>query len=191
MGRHHCRPRLRTTYRMMSAVAFVAFRGIVTGMSELIRTGEAAKILGTSRQHVVDLSNRGVLRSRRVGVHRRLDRAEVEALVTEPLRRDARQSLWLHRAVAGRVVTEPATSLAKARKNLQTMRSANPSSSHWLGDWERILDRGPEEVARMLTAESPEAVELRQNSPFAGVLSDRARRRALSAFRADDRARVS
>lgn len=159
-------------------------------MVELVRTGAAAKILGTSRQHVVDLCNRGVLRSRGAGVHRRLDRADVEALVNLPLGRDARQSLWLHRAVAGRVVTEPEISLTKARKNLRVMESANRPSSPWLSQWARILDSGPEEVARILTAESPEAIELRQNSPFAGVLSERGRRRALSAFRAADRGRV-
>jgi len=160
-------------------------------MSELIRTGAAAKILGTSRQHVVDLCDRGILRSRGAGVHRWLDRAEVEALVARPLGRDARQSLWLHRAVAGRLVTEPDASLARARRNLRVMESANRPRSPWLSQWERILDHGPEEVARILTSESPEAVELRQNSPFAGVLSEPGRRRALSAFRTADRARVS
>jgi excisionase family DNA binding protein len=168
----------------------MVFHAIILPMAEFIRTGTAANILGTSRQHVVDLCNRGVLRTHGTGVHRTLDRAEVEALVNRPLGRDARQSLWLHRAVAGRVVTEPEPSLVKARRNLLVMASANGSSSPWLAQWERILDRGPEEVARILTAESPEAIELRQNSPFAGVLSERGRRRALSAFRAADRARI-
>src|SRR5258707_4532660 len=98
-------------------------------MSELIRTGAAAKILGTSRQHVVDLCDRGILRSRGAGVHRWLDRAEVDALVARPLGRDARQSLWLHHAVAGRPVTQADTSPARAPRKPRRLESAQRSSS--------------------------------------------------------------
>jgi hypothetical protein len=45
------------------------------------------------------------------------------------------------------------------------------------------LDRGADAVLEMLTSRSPLAVELRQNSPFAGVLSQEDRARALDAFR--------
>ena len=155
-------------------------------MSELIRTGTAAKILGTSRQHVVDLCTRGAIRSHGTGVHRRLKRQEVEALVDRGRTRADRQSLWLHAAVAGRVATDPRGALEKARANLRTMQTAHGVRNPWVQRWERLVDAGPEAVIRALVADTPESVELRQNSPFAGVLTDRERRLALDAFRSVD-----
>jgi excisionase family DNA binding protein len=152
-------------------------------MDEFIRTGVAAKILGCSRQHVVDLCDQGRLKVYGEGVHRLVGRSEVEALVRGDLNRDARQSLWLHHAVAARVVTNPESSLEKARANLARIRTAHSASSVWLDRWDDVLRAGAQETARVLTAETPESVELRQNSPFAGVLTDRMRARALSAFR--------
>jgi hypothetical protein len=56
-------------------------------------------------------------------------------------------------------------------------------SAHWLDQWERVLDDGPEAVMDVLTADTPFAAELRQNSPFAGLLSERERQAVLDAFR--------
>jgi excisionase family DNA binding protein len=156
-------------------------------VSELIRTGTAARILGTSRQHVVDLCSRGRLRSHGSGIHRRLDRREVEALRTAGPNRDERQSLWLHTAVAGRVVKDPEGSLRKARANIARMRAAHRGRLPWLDAWEHVIESGPEAVLKALVAETPEAADLRQNSPFSGVLTDLERRTALSTFRAVDR----
>ena len=152
-------------------------------MTTFIRTGEAADILGSSRQHVVNLIRRGDLLSYGPGRHRRLDRTEVEQLARGSLRREQRQSLWLHRAVAGRVAIDPDTSLERARLNIKHMRSAHRSDVPWLRQWETILDRGPEQVMRVLVSESQESAELRQNSPFAGVLTERQRSFALRAFK--------
>ena len=156
-------------------------------MQELIRTGAAARILGTSRQHVVDLVQRGTLRSHGNGVHRRLDVREVEALrMGGGPTRDERQSMWLHTAVAGRVVKDPDGSLAMARMNITKMRAAHRAPVPWLDAWERLIDRGAQAVVKALVADTPESVELRQNSPFAGVLTDAERRKVLAAFRAVD-----
>jgi excisionase family DNA binding protein len=161
--------------------------------SELIRTGAAAQILGTSRQHIVDLCNQGVLTCVRSPTQRRLRRSEVEALSarTETHRhpnRDQRQSRWLNAAVAGRVVSDPAGTLEHALRNLQRLRTAHPSgmSARWLDRWQAILEAGPEAVLDTLMSVTPEAIELRQNSPFAGVLSDEERRTVLASFREFD-----
>jgi excisionase family DNA binding protein len=160
-------------------------------MSDPISTGAAARILGTSRQHVVNLVNRGVLRRYGSGTHRRVRRADVEALLGSPLSRDARQSLWLHRAVAGRVAADPEAAIARACRNLELMASAAGRRSPWLARWEEVLAAGPERVLRVLTdADSPLAVELRQNSPFAGLLSEAERRLLLEAFRRVDAGRA-
>ena len=47
---------------------------------ELITTGEAARLLGVSRQHVVDLCDRGLLACERTPVHRRVRRTDVDVL---------------------------------------------------------------------------------------------------------------
>jgi len=157
---------------------------------ELIRTGTAARILGTSRQHIVDLCNQGVLTCVRSPTQRRLLRSEVEALSNRTaspprLNRDQRQSLWLHGAVAGRVVADPDGTLEHARRNLQRLRRVHTSgvSLRWLDRWQSVLQSGPEGVLQTLTSHEPVAIELRQNSPFAGVLSDEERRNILTAFR--------
>jgi hypothetical protein len=60
-------------------------------------------------------------------------------------------------------------------------------SSRWLDTWQSLLDEGPEAVMQTLTSQSALAIELRQNSPFAGVLPDQERTGVLGAFRGLDR----
>jgi hypothetical protein len=52
----------------------------------------------------------------------------------------------------------------------------------WLDRWQAVLDDGVEAVLDVLTSRAPDAVELRQNSPFAGVLPETERRSVLTAF---------
>jgi excisionase family DNA binding protein len=157
---------------------------------ELLTTGQAAALLACSRQHVVDLCERGALASRTVGAHRRVARADVEAFASAPPGMAARRpeqirSLWLHRAVVGRLVRDPGRVLDKARRNLERMDRAHPAgmSAHWLARWHRLFDQGPEAVMRVLVAETEEADELRQNSPFAGVLPEAERLAVLRSAR--------
>jgi len=60
-------------------------------------------------------------------------------------------------------------------------------SSRWLAAWQSVLDGGPEATLQTLTSQTPLAIELRQNSPFAGVLSDEERMGILGAFRVHER----
>jgi hypothetical protein len=60
-------------------------------------------------------------------------------------------------------------------------------SARWLAAWQSVLDDGPEAVLQTLTSQTPLAIELRQNSPFAGVLPEEERRAVLGAFRELDR----
>lgn len=87
---------------------------------EWLTTGEAAKILNTSRQHVVDLCERGDLPFVTTGKHRRVRRADLEALRTRTQRmtRDQQRSLWLGYAIAGKLVADPPGVLAVAQRNL-------------------------------------------------------------------------
>ena len=153
---------------------------------ELLTTGEAAKILNTSRQHVVDLCESGDLPFVTTGVHRRVRGGDVEALRTrtQRLSRDQLRSLWLSHAVAGRLVADPETVLDVAQGNLDRMRAAHPrgQAARWLDEWAKLLDGPVERVLEALTSRAPRFRELRQNSPFAALLGDEERRAVHDAF---------
>jgi len=151
--------------------------------SELITTRQAAVILGCSRQHVVDLCDAGRLPFARIGTHRRIRRSDVEDLTpARTLRREALRSLWLHRAVAGKFVTDPPGAIALARSNLRRFREIQPRAGVWLDAWDRVLDAGAESVLEVLTSTSRSAIDLRQNTPFVGLLSDDEQRAVIAAF---------
>jgi excisionase family DNA binding protein len=153
---------------------------------DLLTTGEAAVLLGTSRQHVVNLCNSGELPFTTVGRHRRVTRHDVEAVRTRTRRmsRDQLRSLWLSQAVAGHVVRDPEGTLERARRNLDKMLTspARGSAKVWLREWQQLLDGPVEDVLEALTSRSPRSRELRQNTPFAGVLSERERREVLAGY---------
>jgi excisionase family DNA binding protein len=154
--------------------------------SDLISTGRAAAILGTSRQHVIDLCERGDLPFTKTGVHRRVSRREVEALAARGRRltRDQRRSLWLNQAVAGKLVQNPESVIGQARRNLGTLQKKHTrgQAARALSEWDKVLGRPVEEILDVLVSPTPYARELRQNSPFAGVLDDDERTNVLEAF---------
>ena len=154
------------------------------GVSDLVTTGQAAIMLRSSRAHVVDLCLRGLLPYVRVGGQRRIRRSDVEALIEPGLSRDEMESLWLHRAVAGKVVANPPALLAAAAINLRRLRRLHPTGTawHWLDRWDAVLEEGVEAVLQALTSSATYAIELRRTSPFAGVLSEVERKTILLAY---------
>jgi hypothetical protein len=109
----------------------------------------------------------------------------VEALrKRSQLTREETRSLWLNRAVAARVARDPVAILARARQNLDRFERIHEGTSvtTWLERWRRVLDDGPEAVMEVLTSTAPDASELRQNSPFPGVLPEDERRAVLDSF---------
>lgn len=163
---------------------------IVGESEDLLTTGEVARILNSSRQHVVNLCNSGELPYTTVGKHRRIRRRDVEMLRNRSLRmsRDQRRSLWLNTAVAGRLVADPSGVLDAARKNLGTLQAAHPrgQAAYWLEEWATLLDGQTERILEVLTSPTPWAREMRQNSPFSGVLTEAERIQVLTAFRQHD-----
>jgi excisionase family DNA binding protein len=162
---------------------------------ELLTTSEAARLLGTSRQHVVNLCDRGRLEHVTVGTHRRIPRVALDAFVlgpptSAPLRREQELSLWLHSAVAGHLVADPERILGVARRNLARLSRLHPGAEPYLEAWRRAIDQGPNAVLGLLTSPKPNAVELRQNSPFAGVLTEVERQRVIASFRGHAGARI-
>jgi len=101
-----------------------------------------------------------------------------------PLTDDQLRSLWLHRAAAGLIARDPVGTLAQARAKTEQLLAGEPDGARWLRQWLDLIDRGPEAVMRAMTSIDPLARELRQNSPFVGLLPDDERRAILEAFRA-------
>ena len=161
---------------------------MIADTHELLTTGEAAVLLKSSRHHVVDLCQRGLLPYVRVGPHRRVRRQDVEALLQPSMTTEQLRSLWLHRAVAGKLVADPASPLATADANLRRLRALQPDpvTAMWLERWSALLDDGVESVLTMLTSHTAYAVELRRHSPFGGVLTEPERSAVLASF-ADSR----
>jgi excisionase family DNA binding protein len=160
--------------------------------SELMTTGEAARLLRSSRAQVTDLCLRGLLPYVKIGLQRRVRRADVEALIEPRLTREQLRELWLHRAVAGKVVQNPAALLAAAAINLRRLRRMHPEGLawQWLDRWDAVLDDGVESVLDVLTSSAEYAIELRTTSPFAGILTETERRAVLDAFAENRRDRA-
>jgi excisionase family DNA binding protein len=144
-----------------------------------------ANLLGASRQHIVDMCARGELAYVWVGKHRRIPRTEIDRILRPRLTRDQERSLWLHRAVAGRLVVDPRNTLAKARSNIEKLdqQHRGTRAGDYVARWAELVKAGTDAVLEALTSPGPEATELRQNSPFAGVLSEEERQACLVAFR--------
>ncbi len=82
-------------------------------------------------------------------------------------------SLELGRRVAARL-RERTDLLDVARDNLDRWSRLNagvPALLRCYEEWREILTRPVEEICELLRSDSEEARRLRQNSPFAGVLS--------------------
>jgi len=67
-------------------------------------------------------------------------------------------------------------------------RSARGEAKLWLQQWAQLLDGPVEDVLESLTSRSPRSRELRQNSPFAGVLTEQQRQLVLRGLSAVPRA---
>ena len=106
-----------------------------------------------------------------------------------PLTREDRRSIWLHRAIALRLEERPRWVLQRARETLKKMRNANPGARQLLDEWGVLLKRSIPELSPVLTDPGARARELRQVTPFAGVLSAEERAMVYRAFAEEERKR--
>lgn len=90
------------------------------------------------------------------------------------------RGLAYHRAVAGRLDEEL---VAEARRRLRQWRSEGKMDPRYVDRWEELLALPTPRIARLISEDSPSGSDLRQNSPFAGVLTEPERRRVLEAVR--------
>lgn len=83
-------------------------------------------------------------------------------------------SLELHRAVAQRLLAEPAL-IERARRRVSDWLRDGSVARTYAEAWQSVLAAPVEDVARVLTDPGERARQLRQNSPFAGFLEPRKR----------------
>lgn len=155
---------------------------------ELLTTSQAAQLLGVTRQQVVNLCNAGELPYTLTGSHRRLRRRDVEDFAAQRLRMTADQirSFLLAHAVAGKIAADPDAAIELGWSNLEQVIDqgrARGSARKWVMEWAHLLEGPLPDLLIALTSPSRHSRELRQMSPFAGLLSDQERQQVLRAAR--------
>lgn len=97
---------------------------------------------------------------------------------------DAR-SLAMHVLIARKIDRDPQL-LEIARRNLARWlrRAPHEARPRWMETWSALLRRPWPEIASRITALTEDGAQLRQSTPFAGVLTPAERRRIHDAFRA-------
>lgn len=103
-------------------------------------------------------------------------------------RREKQRSLWLNWAAVGELARDADRVIAIARDNIARWRDVHthrPGILAALDQWEEILAAGVDAIVAVLTGDSEATEDLRQNTPFAGVLTREQRDQALSSFRTE------
>jgi len=122
-----------------------------------------------------------VLRERR----ERVEQLDPEEILPRRYRRSGQRSghrgaelrgLAYHRAVARRL--DPRMVRA-ARVQLSRWRRERKIDESYAEQWENVLSRPIAQIARVMSQDSRTGRDLRQNSPFTGVLSEPERRRVI------------
>lgn len=90
---------------------------------------------------------------------------------------DAR-SLALHRAIAERIRRDPSL-VARAQQKVSGWRSTGGAHVYYCNEWDQLLQKPIPELVAFLESDDERSRELRQVSPFAGVLEPRERWRIL------------
>jgi transcriptional regulator with XRE-family HTH domain len=104
------------------------------------------------------------------------------------LTREDRRSLAFHQAIVDVINRNPQAALEKARSNLLKLRHQHPNAAVLLDRWAVWLSLPPGELIEEILSLSPMAREMRQVSPFSGLLSAAQRARILRDFRQEETA---
>lgn len=148
--------------------------GPLVELYERLRVERAS---GARRLHVLEPA---LLEARR-----KADALDLRSLVDprpEPRHHDraARRSLVYHRVVARRLRK---AMVDEARHRVWEWRDSGRLHPRWAEAWEEVLERPIPEIKRVISADTRDAADLRQSSPFAGMLSEAERRRIFEEIR--------
>lgn len=148
----------------------------VTVLLEFYDHAEAAR--GSGRRHVLEAK---VL----------ADRAAADLLAPTKLVAGSRpdsaghgraelRALAYHRALAAKLRR---AHVSDAKQTLQQWRREGRIDERYAERWERILSRSIPDIRGAISDDSPDASDLRQNSPFAGSLSEAERHKIVTTIR--------
>ncbi len=84
------------------------------------------------------------------------------------------RSLWLHRAVANKLLNEPEV-VTNARRRVEGWIVDGSVHPRYADSWRRLLSGSPEEISESLGDHGEKMCALRQCFPFAGALDPRER----------------
>jgi transcriptional regulator with XRE-family HTH domain len=121
---------------------------------------------------------------------RRLARAlglEARLQFVPGLTREDRRSLALHEVIARLLLADPEAVVRRARNTLGLMAQRHPGAAPLFSEWDAILSRPASEIAEFLIDPRPRARQLRQVTPFAGILSPAQRAEFYRRFGASER----
>jgi transcriptional regulator with XRE-family HTH domain len=164
--------------RNMSAAELISSRRRELGLSQ----GQLAELTATSRERI-NTYERGHVSPRTDTLARVMQAMQVDLAAIPAMTFEERRSIALSTAVAEKLRSDPTKVIAKARENIASMRLVGRHEQPWVDVWESLLDLGPGPVGSLLTSADQFARDLRQSSPFAGVLTEDERRRAVSGLR--------
>lgn len=97
------------------------------------------------------------------------------------------KSLCFHRAVAEALKRDPEQVRERAGRHLDRLQQLHPHAAGLLEQWETWLGYPTDELIAKMLDPAPPAREMRQVSPFVGVLSPEDRVRVLRRARSDFR----
>jgi hypothetical protein len=150
----------------------------VTGLLDLHERVERERTGGQRRRHHLEPAL--------AEARKRAGRIRVDDVTGEPSSRDGghsradRRALAYHRAIAKRL---DRAMLDEALHRVWKWRAEGKLNPAYANQWESVLRRPVADVRRAITRDDGNARDLRQNSPFAGMLSEPERRRILELTR--------
>ncbi len=99
---------------------------------------------------------------------------------TDPHRRSELRGLAYHRALAPRLRR---SMIDEATSKINRWQEEGRIDPRYAEEWRQVLARPVPEIRRLISADDARGRDLRQNSPFAGLLSEPERRRILEEVR--------
>lgn len=142
---------------------------------------DLAARLGVTRATVQDYERSDARGTMRADTRQRVLAAM--GVDVESMTPDQTRSLLLHTLVAARIVSDPESIISRARQNLRRWSELGRHDTYWLERWQRALESPPGQVVLLLTERTQDAADMRQGTPFAGVLDQEERLAAIERAR--------
>ena len=102
------------------------------------------------------------------------------------LKREELRSLAYHHAICDLLTTDEDRVRERAKKNLRRMKKEHPHAARLINLWNAWLDLPLETLKRLILERSELATDMRQVTPFSGLLSAEERREILGKFGSTD-----